>query len=73
MMAIIETTNSKEPIVMRNLKYISVTDESDDEEIIKDDFHIFPLYDEAQYTFVGDFILHVLGDRLEYVQFRSDF
>lgn len=70
---IIETTNSSQPITVKNLKYISVVDEDDNAEIIKDNFEAFLLLDELQYTFVGDSFLHVLGDRIEYVQFCSDF
>lgn len=70
---IIETTNSSQPITVKNLKYISIVDEDDNAEIIKNNFEAFLLLDELQYTFVGDSILHVLGDRIEYVQFCSDF
>ena len=55
MKVIIETTNSSQPITVKNLKYISVVDEDDNAEIIKDNFEAFLLLDELSIHFCRRF------------------
>ncbi len=68
MYAVVKIVDTDQPIVVKNLRSITVIDDEGDEETYVDDMESLILNEDFQYVFKGDSIMHALGVDIQFIQ-----